>query len=251
MDIAALINRPEQMNRNTLYELRSMLAIHPYSQTIRLLMLQNLHLLHESSFDEELKRAAIFIADRRNLFNLVEAAHYQLRPTISSQQPAVNSQGKNRTMALIDTFLDSIPVEDEEKEEKKKRRPTPKDATIDYVAYLLESEGEETDNVEKTPQMQGQNLIDHFLEEEQGRILLNEPEYEEKNTNTPNVEEELQEEEYFTETLARIYIKQGRYQKALDIIQRLSNNFPEKNSYFADQIRFLEKLIINNNKKQK
>ena len=76
-------------------------------------------------------------------------------------------------------------------------------------------------------------------------------EYEEKNTNTPNVEEELQEEEYFTETLARIYIKQGRYQKALDIIQRLSSNFPEKNSYFADQIRFLEKLIINNNKKQK
>ena len=249
MDIAALINRPEQMNRNTLYELRSMLAIHPYSQTIRLLMLQNLHLLHESSFDEELKRAAIFIADRRNLFNLVEAAHYQLRPTISSQQPAVNSQGKNRTMALIDTFLDSIPVEAEEKEEKKKRRPTPKDATIDYVAYLMESEG--ADDTKVTPQMQGQDLIDHFLQKEQGRILLNELKDEEQPTVPSVTEEEPTEEEYFTETLARIYIKQGRYQKALDIIQRLSSNFPEKNSYFADQIRFLEKLIINNNKKQK
>jgi predicted Zn-dependent protease len=57
------------------------------------------------------------------------------------------------------------------------------------------------------------------------------------------------EEEYFTETLARIYIKQGRYSKALEIIQRLSLQFPKKNAYFADQIRFLEKLIINNNKK--
>ena len=54
------------------------------------------------------------------------------------------------------------------------------------------------------------------------------------------------DEEYFTETLARIYIKQGRYQKALDIITRLSGKYPHKNAYFADQIRFLEKLIINN-----
>ena len=101
------------------------------------------------------------------------------------------------------------------------------------------------------PQMQGQDLIDHFLEEEEGRILLREFSDEEEPEETPVVEEETNDEEYFTETLARIYIKQGRYQKALDIIQRLSSNFPEKNAYFADQIRFLEKLIINNNKKQK
>mgnify|MGYP006910457241 FL=1 len=32
--------------------------------------------------------------------------------------------------------------------------------------------------------------------------------------------------------------------KALEIIKKLSLNYP-KNAYFADQIRFLEKLIIN------
>jgi len=65
-------------------------------------------------------------------------------------------------------------------------------------------------------------------------------------------EEEQKEGEdgYFTETLARIYIKQGRYSKALEIIQRLCLQYPKKNAYFADQIRFLEKLIINNSKKQ-
>jgi predicted Zn-dependent protease len=68
---------------------------------------------------------------------------------------------------------------------------------------------------------------------------------------TEAFEEEPAEEEYFTETLARIYIKQGRYQKAHDIIGRLSKQYPQKNVYFADQMRFLEKLIINNNKKQK
>lgn len=248
MDLVELINHPEQMDRDTLYELRSQLALHPYFQTVRLLMLQNLYLLHDPAFDEELRRAAIYITDRRKLFNLVEAAHYQLRNTAQNQQPAANSTDENRTMALIDTFLDSIPAEEPE-EKKAKRRPTPKDATVDYVAYLLESE--DNDLNENTPQMQGQDLIDHFLQEEQGRILLNELKDEEDTTEAPVIEEEPAEEEYFTETLARIYIKQGRYQKALEIIQRLSNNFPEKNAYFADQIRFLEKLIINNNKKQK
>lgn len=250
MNVVELINHPEQLDRDTLYELRSTIALHPYFQTARLLMLQNLYLLHDPSFDEELRRAAIYVSDRKVLFNLVEATHYQLKATTNGQQPIANSLNNNRTMALIDIFLDTIPAEEEKQEGKKKRRPTPKDATIDYVAYLMENE--ETDETEKTPQMQGQDLIDHFLQKEQGRILLNELKDEEKPAvDTPVIEEEPTEEEYFTETLARIYIKQGRYQKALDIIQRLSSNFPEKNAYFADQIRFLEKLIINNNKKQK
>ncbi len=79
MEIAELIKHPERLDRDTLYELRSMLALYPYFQTARLLMLQNLYLLHDPSFDEELRRAAIYITDRRVLFQMIEAAHYRLR----------------------------------------------------------------------------------------------------------------------------------------------------------------------------
>ena len=75
MDLTQLINHPEQMDKETLYDLRSLLAQYPYYQTARLLMLQNLYLLHDSSFDEELRRAAVYVTDRRDIFNLVEAAH--------------------------------------------------------------------------------------------------------------------------------------------------------------------------------
>ena len=74
--IVELIQHPERLDRDTLYELRSMLALYPYYQNVRLLMLQNLYLLHDPTFDEELRRAAIYITDRRVLFNMIEGRHY-------------------------------------------------------------------------------------------------------------------------------------------------------------------------------
>ena len=254
MDIIELINHPDQLDRDTLYELRSLLALYPYYQTARLLMLQNLYLLHDPTFDEELRRAAIYITDRRVLFQMIEAAHYRIRKApqgdasaLSSQQPKENS---SRTLSLIDSFLDSMPKENETAEEKKKkkRKPTPADAAVDYVAYLLETEGDIP--TEDVPEMKGQNLIDSFINNDKGRIILSEePMLTPQLDNSTDEGENATEEGYFTETLARIYIKQGRYSKALEIIRRLSLVYPKKNAYFADQIRFLEKLIINSNKK--
>ena len=37
--------------------------------------------------------------------------------------------------------------------------------------------------------------------------------------------------------------------RRLKLIKKLSLNYTKKNAYFADQIRFLEKLIINANSK--
>ena len=245
MEITELIKHPERLDRDTLYELRSLLALYPYYQTARLLMLQNLYLLHDPTFDEELRRAAIYVTDRRVLFDMVEAAHYRLRTASNPSNPSQTSS-TSRTSALIDSFLDSIPKEDVPQE--KKRKPTPADAAVDYVAYLLETEGVETP-VEEVPEMRGQQLIDTFINSDKGRFNLHEEELPPAPVKeTPEIVEEAVEEEYFTETLARIYIKQGRYSKALEIIQRLSLQIPKKNAYFADQIRFLEKLIINNNK---
>ncbi len=248
MDIAQLIMDPELLDPETLYDLCSLLALYPYYQTARLLLLQNLYLLHNPSFDEELRRAALYITDRKVIFNLVEAAHYQLKTT-STASKVTNKQtagNENRTLSLIATFLDSIPEEPEEKDPK--RKPTPADAAVDYVSYLLEIESEEERHeARQAPLLKGQDLIDNFINNGNGKIQLKEePEYmPELEDHTPSDEKEG-DEGYFTETLAKIYIKQGRYNKALEIIQRLNLNYPKKNAYFADQIRFLEKLILNN-----
>jgi len=248
-----LIKHPQYLDRDTLYELRSMLALYPYFQTARLLLLQNLYLLHDPSFDAELRRAAIYITDRRVLFQMIEAAHYRLRtPQVQTKKAENEEERENRTISLIDNFLDSIPKDDDtDAENKPKRKPTPADAAVDYVAYLLESETDD-DKAEDVPQLIGQDLIDSFINNDKTKIVLSEepqlsPDLEQETEN----EEKEPDEGFFTETLARIYIKQGRYSKALEIIQRLSLQYPKKNAYFADQIRFLKKLIINSNNKNK
>ena len=256
------------MNRETLYELRRITAEHPYYQTARLLLLKNLYLLHDSTFDEELRRSAIYITDRRVLFNLVEAAHYRLKrksPQSFTNKPdrraAVAQEDDSRTVSLIDTFLSTIPEEDELKKEKKEehRKPTAVDATTDYVAYLLSTDFEELDNEDINGDgndngngngngnenvNQTDNLIDAFINNE-GKITLQEElEY------TPEQEEEgdgdeMTSDEYLTETLAGIYIKQKRYKKALDIMEKVNEKANSNNKYYEDQKRFLELIIAN------
>ena len=48
-----------------------------------------------------------------------------------------------------------------------------------------------------------------------------------------------------TESLAKAKVKNGNYHKALEIITELNLNNPKKSIYFADQMRFLKKLIAN------
>ena len=276
MDLKRLIQHPEYMDKETLYDLRSLIALHPYYQTARILLLQNLYILHDPSFDEELRRTAICISDRRVIFNMIEAAHYKYR---NEQREAKAKEDErdngDRTTTLIDSFLGSIPKDSDSESPKEKRKPTLADAAIDYVSYLLEIEDED-----KQPETIAENgvkvistdcsnadrttdLINSFIED--GGFNLKEEtnlseDYQAYNLetldNTAHKETEKHDEEregdecYFTETLARIYIKQGRYEKALEIIKRLNLNIPKKNAYFADQIRFLEKLIINNKNKK-
>lgn len=278
------------MNRETLYDLRALLALYPYYQTARLLMLQNLYLLHDPSFDEELRRAAIYISDRKVIFQMVEAAHYQLKSQNSNRHEAVEGKPKSdRTSSLIDHFLHSIPTEAEEreKEPEEKRKPTPADAAVDYVAYLMETEtATEQEQPSRTIA-----LIDDFIEEGGFKLHKDKEENEEEDaqeapsasdsgiaSNSADASDSTDASDgtnasdgadvnanagakpadaadadsggVFTETLARIYIKQGKYERAYQIIDRLYKQHPQKSAFYVDQLRFLEKLMLNEKKKK-
>ena len=108
------IQHPETLNRDTLYELRNLLARYPYFQSLRLLYLKNLYILHDISFGGELRKAVLYIADRRQLFRLIEGDRYDVQARkkgvplteVLKDEPSVD-----RTLALIDAFLSTVPEE--------------------------------------------------------------------------------------------------------------------------------------------
>ena len=230
--LSTYISHPERLNRDTLYELRLIVGKHPYFDVARLLMLKNLYLLHDIEFGKEMRKAAIYLKSRWPIFELM--AGYGTTPTADDAPADIPV---DRTMALIDAFLDTIPSETLSLEAEGA-------AAVDYASTYLKDKAEN----QAVPELRGQHLIDSFLAGENEKISLD------LSAPTESEKEEVPEEtntetSFFTETLANIYIKQGKYSKALEIIKRLYLEFPNKNRYFADQIRFLE-IIIKHTKKE-
>jgi pentatricopeptide repeat protein len=50
--------------------------------------------------------------------------------------------------------------------------------------------------------------------------------------------------------MASIYIKQGKYKKALDVMDKMKETNSKKNRYFSDQERFLKMLVMAKSKSE-
>jgi len=249
------MKNPEVLSSETLPVLRDLVEQYPSFHAVQMLYLKNLYTLQDEHYEDELHRLSVSIPDRRKLFLFVEGAHYGL--TEKKEEPKDLSD----SFSLIDQFLTKHPSEGRTNDEIL-FQPS---ASSDYLLWsqsdgVKKEERKERKQESKEPVVasseQNQNdrleLIDQFLENAHNPIHLDESPASSK---TPETLKEQNDEQsrplgdsYFTETLARIFIRQKRYEKALQIIQSLSLKYPEKNIYFADQIRFLEKLIINTKK---
>jgi len=101
-----------------------------------------------------------------------------------------------------------------------------------------------TEDVEQLERRKKFKLIDEFI--------TNNPKINPDRTYTPthNIAKAqlIQPEELMTETLARIYVEQKNYKKAIQSYKILSLKYPEKSSFFAIQIRAVEQLQEQNNK---
>ncbi|MEM9647619.1 MAG: hypothetical protein AAF969_04000 [Bacteroidota bacterium] len=81
-------------------------------------------------------------------------------------------------------------------------------------------------------------LLDKFIEN-RPKIVPNE----DSNAKV-NIKEsvKMDKSELMTETLAKVYLEQKKYKKAIQAFKILSLKYPEKSGFFADQIRAVKKL---------
>ena len=232
------IRQPENLDSQALEHLRTVVDRDPYYHAARLLLLRTLYQMHDPAFNEHLHKAAVFMPSRQTLFQMFQA------PSTKPESPAARSprhkpeeEGEDSTVTLINSFLDTLP------EPRVSTSPRIVDATVDYMSYLLQMES--TPSAPEMPKMVGQDYIDNFLINRDGHFDLDDSPTGEPTPSPLENSPEATASGILTEAMARIYIKQGKYDKAIEIIRRISLKYPKKNRYFADQIRFLEKLIIN------
>ncbi|HET9570979.1 MAG TPA: hypothetical protein VFP20_06190 [Bacteroidales bacterium] len=267
-DITKWINDPSQLNRESMLQLKSVMEEYPCFTIVRMLYLKSLLNLNDLHFSASLIRTAISAPDRRRLYYFIEGKNLPERLENPKAAPLESGgfslidrflQGSTPTMAPVpeeaETFSGAL-LNDSQDNDVPLKQSAPKpegEFVLNYAEFL--SMQPENIPVESVQPMNGQELIDQFLmssANNDAKIRLK-PDAE-KVGEEVSIEEvaALEQmvssfnlpEDSFTDTLAKIYLKQKRYDRALEIFKGLSLKYPEKNVYFADQIRFLEKLII-------
>lgn len=133
-------------------------------------------------------------------------------------------------------------AKNEQKTEKEYAKPDLK--SDDFISFEFENTVEEKKSEKKSELNLDKKtaLIDKFLSSDP-RIV---PQKDYSSNGSFATDSVLYEnEELFSETLAKIYIKQEHYEKAILTYEKLCLKYPEKNIYFAGQIEKIKELIKN------
>jgi hypothetical protein len=144
--------------------------------------------------------------------------------------------------------LDEEPAEEllEILDEEPEELPAEDEATSDVLLSSLEideTEMEEPetmadeipaiDRVDKVKEKYSNHLITSFIKGEPGPIRADQETSLKGDVSLASIREH---DGFITDTLAKIYVKQGLYAKAIYAYEKLSLKYPEKSAYFAAQI---------------
>lgn len=228
-ELNRLTAHPEELSRHTLSPLAELVETYPYAQSIVMLYLLNLSILGDLRYEAELQRWAPHLPSREKLYLLA-----RLHMPLADLTPVL-AHDPSDSFALVDQYLRKVaeregPLSNELEYDTAEALPT-EEPTPDYFSPA------EYESVPSEMSLAG--LLSTPLPETSSAT-----DPVSQSPMTPS-DEDQPSDMLFTETLASIYIKQGHYERAKRIIEGLSLKFPEKISYFAVQLDFLEKLIDN------
>lgn len=220
--------------------LRDAAARWPFSPLAPALLLRY-GLAEPGEADAMRARVAVLTADKQALASLA-AAPGEDPATFYPPQPVAEPVS---TDSAIDTFLDTYGRTSPEEDALLERlifNPVP-----EYADLLEDSEAQ------SAPSTAQDAMIDAFLRREEEVPTPPEmPAPEEPRGAEPAPQPEAATapesaatpaDSSLSESLARIFIGRGSYGRALEIISDLAARFPEKNPFYADQIRYLQKLV--------
>ena len=214
--IISLINNLQEITNADVSKLDSLLIKHPYFSSAQLLLTKGLLNTDSIRYNRQLKKAAAYSLDRQKLFSLI---------TLNNITKAEAIISKEEKLETIEEQLEiGKPLEFDESENH---------SFSEWLALT------KVKKVERE-QPKATNLVDDFLEKE---VKISRPKKEAFFKATDAAKESLIENnELVTPTLAKVYLEQEHYGKAILAYEKLILKYPEKSSFFADQIKLINKL---------
>ncbi|WP_339648959.1 hypothetical protein [uncultured Salegentibacter sp.] len=282
-----LLQNPAEITAGQTSALEKLIQKAPYFQAARAVRLKGLKEHQEFSYNSALKKTAAYTTNRSVLFDFITSIEFN-QNKIARQIQEQEEQLRNitvfepeevfakRSMAIDeaikmrqseseqvmdpDLFSEKSVEAKEQTEEDlsedqlKLGEPLEFDASESHSfsewlrltsAKPIKREESEEENPKDEVQHKKFELIDRFISKSP-KIKPGKP------SNKSNLAEvsTTPPESLMTETLARVYLEQKNYKKAIQAYKILILKNPEKSGFFADQIRAIEKLQENNTKQE-
>ncbi|MEM0575204.1 tetratricopeptide repeat protein [Flavobacterium polysaccharolyticum] len=279
-DYTFLINKPDTINSVYTDALGNILNEFPYFQSARALRLKGLFIQNSFKYNYALKVTAAHTTDRSILFDFITSEHFDTlqndlydkknlelmnmevvdseivhpKTILEQQQKALelsiltsikeatnnnDTTYENEPESIIELGkpIDFTPNEKHSFQEwLQLSRTQPIDRSIENNSKTFEDSMEEERKKKAA-------LIDKFIETNPKIAPI-------KPGSAPAPQFELNSSDnthLMTETLARVYLEQKKYQKAIQAYEILILKYPEKSSFFADHISEIRNLQNNNN----
>ena len=203
--ISSIIENPYTMQKDESIYISNILEKFPYFQTAHILYSKALQNTKSIRFKSQLKKAAIYSGDRNLLFDIIS----QQEDSNISKNTDIRNLKEEDKKAELHSFIDWISIVQTKKiVRSKKQNP-------DEIINLF---------LENKPKIKNNTKQRFFNASENARKSIKE------------------NNDIITETLAKVYAKQEHFEKAILAYQKLSLKYPQKSSYFADQIKVIKKL---------
>ena len=203
--ISSMIENPYIMHKDESIYISNILEEFPYFQTAHILYSKALQNTKSIRFKSQLKKAAIYSGNRNLLFDIIN----QQEDSNISKNTDIQKLKKEDKKAELHSFLDWISIVQTKKiVRSKKQNP-------DEIINIF---------LENKPKLKNNTKQRFFNASENARKSIKE------------------NNDIITETLAKVYAKQEHFEKAILAYQKLSLKYPQKSSYFADQIKVIKKL---------
>ena len=257
-----VLNKPETVNEQNLPLLESIIDRYPYFQSARVVQLKQLYNQQSYQYNHALKLAAAYTTDRSVLFDFITSTKFvTLQNKLYDQKvdhlfninvsdfEVIESKDLPAKNSLENSIASSISIADKSRDVQLTiGKPLPFSVTEkhSFQEWLQLSRVQPISRavIDKNvdPKTKQESIIDKFIATNPKIPAL------EKNAIVSTVAPTIEEKSYLmTETLAKVYLEQKKYQRAIQAYEILILKYPEKSSYFADSIFEIKKIQQNNN----